>query len=122
MPISSINPATREVLQTFAHLTNHHLEQKLARAAEAFREYRRTSFAERTSMMKRAAEILENEKYKFARLMTLEMGKPIKAAVQEAEKCAWVCSSTLQMCRNALSRLRTSSVARDFPMGRFRLC
>ncbi len=42
-------------------------------------------------MMLRAAEILENEKKEFARLMTVEMGKPIKAAVQETEKCAWVC-------------------------------
>ena len=41
--------------------------------------------------MLRAAEILESEKKDFARLMTLEMGKPINAAVQEAEKCAWVC-------------------------------
>jgi len=42
-------------------------------------------------MMLRVAEILEKEKNDFARLMTTEMGKPIKAAVQEAEKCAWVC-------------------------------
>ena len=42
-------------------------------------------------MMMRAAEILENEKQEFARMMTLEMGKPIKGAVQETEKCAWVC-------------------------------
>jgi succinate-semialdehyde dehydrogenase/glutarate-semialdehyde dehydrogenase len=41
--------------------------------------------------MQRAAEILENEKEAFARTMTLEMGKPINAAMQEAEKCAWVC-------------------------------
>lgn len=41
--------------------------------------------------MLRAAEILEQEKQSFARTMTLEMGKPINAAVQEAEKCAWVC-------------------------------
>src|SRR5436190_4172792 len=42
-------------------------------------------------MMARAAEILETEKDNFAQLMTMEMGKPIKAAVSEAEKCAWVC-------------------------------
>jgi len=91
MPISSINPATGEVLQTFDALNERQIEEKIARAAETFREHRRTSFANRAEKMSRAAEILEREKHTFARTMTLEMGKPINAAVQEAEKCAWVC-------------------------------
>jgi succinate-semialdehyde dehydrogenase/glutarate-semialdehyde dehydrogenase len=91
MPISSINPATGEVLQTFDSLTEQQLEERIARSVEAFREHRRSSFSERSEKMTRAAEILENEKKSFARTMTLEMGKPINAAVQEAEKCAWVC-------------------------------
>jgi succinate-semialdehyde dehydrogenase / glutarate-semialdehyde dehydrogenase len=91
MPISSINPATGEVLQTFDSLTEQQREEKIARAAEAFRGHRRSSFAERSEKMMRAAEILESEKKSLARTMTLEMGKPINAAVQEAEKCAWVC-------------------------------
>jgi succinate-semialdehyde dehydrogenase / glutarate-semialdehyde dehydrogenase len=91
MPISSINPATGEVLQTFDSLTEQQLEEKISHAADAFREHRLSSFAERSEKMMRAAEILESEKKSFARTMTLEMGKPINAAVQEAEKCAWVC-------------------------------
>src|SRR5256714_7682765 len=91
MPISSINPATGEVLQTFDSLTEQQLEERIARSVEAFREHRRSSFSERAEKMTRAAETLENEKKSFARTMTLEMGKPINAAVQEAEKCAWVC-------------------------------
>jgi succinate-semialdehyde dehydrogenase/glutarate-semialdehyde dehydrogenase len=91
MPISSINPATGEVLQTFDPLSEQQLEVKIARAAETFLEHRRTSFLARAEKMLRAAEILESEKTSLARTMTLEMGKPIKAAVQEAEKCAWVC-------------------------------
>src|SRR3989440_1627685 len=91
MPISSINPATDEVLETFDSLTEPQLEERIARGVEAFREHRLSSFVERSEKMMRAAEILENEKKSFARTMTLEMGKPINAAVQEAEKCAWVC-------------------------------
>src|SRR5437764_1715955 len=91
MPISSINPATGEILQAFDSLNEQQLEKKLARAAETSREHRLTSFADRAEKMMRAAEILESEKKSFARTMTLEMGKPVNAAVQEAEKCAWVC-------------------------------
>jgi succinate-semialdehyde dehydrogenase/glutarate-semialdehyde dehydrogenase len=91
MPISSINPATGEVLQTFDALNEQQLEERIARAAEIFLAHRRTSFADRAEKMMRAAEILDNEKQTFARTMTLEMGKPLNAAVQEAEKCVWVC-------------------------------
>lgn len=91
MPIASINPTTGETLQTFDALTAPQLEEKLQLAADTFRTYRRTVFAQRTRLMLRAAEILETRKHEFAKVMTLEMGKPIKAAVSEAEKCALVC-------------------------------
>ena len=91
MPISSINPATGEVLKTFEALNKRELEEKLSRAAGVFRAHRRATFQDRAAMMNRAAEILESEKKSLARTMTLEMGKPINAAIQEAEKCAWVC-------------------------------
>ena len=91
MPIASINPATGETLKTFGPLSEAQLDEKLQLAHETFHDYRRTSFAGRAPMMLRAAEILETEKKDFARVMTLEMGKPINAAVQETEKCAWVC-------------------------------
>src|SRR6202165_3425887 len=91
MAIATTNPATGEVLKTFEPLTAAQIEQKLQLATTAFRNHRRTPFAERASKMIRAAEILENEKDECARLMTLEMGKPLKAAVAEALKCAAGC-------------------------------
>lgn len=91
MPIASNNPATGEVLQTFDSLNQSQIEERLSRAVETFRDHRRTTFSERAEKMLRAAEILETEKQSFARTMTLEMGKPVNAAVQEAEKCALVC-------------------------------
>ena len=91
MSIASINPADGKTIKTFEPLTETQLDEKLQRAAETFRRYRHTPLAEREAMMTRAAEILEAEKRDFARLMTTEMGKPILAAVGEAEKCALVC-------------------------------
>src|SRR5256885_64063 len=67
MPISSINPATGEVLKTFEALNKRELEEKLSRAAAVFREHRRATFHDRAAMMNRAAEILESEKKRFAR-------------------------------------------------------
>jgi succinate-semialdehyde dehydrogenase/glutarate-semialdehyde dehydrogenase len=91
MAIATTNPATGEVLKTFEPLTAAELEQKLQLAASAFQDHRRTSFADRAMRMMRVAEILEKEKEECARLMTLEMGKPLKAAVAEALKSATGC-------------------------------
>jgi len=91
MPIASINPADGGTVKTFQALDTEQINEKLQRAEECFRSYRRVILAERESMMLRAAEILETEKDALARLMTTEMGKPLKAAIGEIEKCAWVC-------------------------------
>ncbi len=89
--MASVNPATGETMAMLETLTDHQLEQRLARAVEAFAAYRRTSFADRERWMRRAAEVLETKQDQYARLMTLEMGKPIGAAVEEVLKCARGC-------------------------------
>jgi len=91
MAIASINPATRQVLKTFEALSDSQIEEKLQRAAQAFSKHRKLPFAERARMMMKAAEILENEKQAHAKLMTTEMGKTFRSAVDEASKCAWAC-------------------------------
>jgi succinate-semialdehyde dehydrogenase/glutarate-semialdehyde dehydrogenase len=91
MPIQTINPATGETLETFDALTSARVEEKLAKADAAFRAHRRTSWDQRRTWMQRAAEILEAEKHELGRLMTTEMGKTLRSAVAEAEKCAWAC-------------------------------
>ncbi|HEX8088551.1 MAG TPA: NADP-dependent succinic semialdehyde dehydrogenase [Blastocatellia bacterium] len=91
MAIATINPATGETLKTFEPLSDPELEKKLQLALDTFRDYRRTPFRERAQKMTRAAEILDSGKEEFGRIMTTEMGKPIKAARAEAEKCALVC-------------------------------
>ncbi len=89
--MKSVNPATGETFRTFEELNDAELEARLTRAAAAFPAHRSLPWAERARRMQRAAAILESEKQSFGRIMTLEMGKPIGAAVAEAEKCAWAC-------------------------------
>src|SRR5437588_8561357 len=91
MPIASIDPSTGKTLKTFEALSETEIESKISLATEAFTRHRRTSFSERAEKMMSAAKVLEDEKKEFSITMTEEMGKPIKAAVAEVEKCAWVC-------------------------------
>jgi succinate-semialdehyde dehydrogenase / glutarate-semialdehyde dehydrogenase len=91
MPIATTNPATGEVIQTFQPLSPTQIEQKLQLSVTAFDGGQKTPFAERARRMLKAADILDRDKDKFAHLMTLEMGKPYKAAAAEAVKCAGGC-------------------------------
>jgi succinate-semialdehyde dehydrogenase/glutarate-semialdehyde dehydrogenase len=91
MAIATINPATGQLVQSFEPLTSAQIEAKLALAAATFPTFRKLSFAERAVMMNEAAAILESDKEELGRLMTLEMGKTFRSAVDEAVKCAWAC-------------------------------
>lgn len=91
MTIATVNPATGQIIRTFSPLSEPELDARLQCAADAFLRYRRTPIAERTRLLQRAAEILDSDKEKFGRIMVVEMGKTLKAAVEEAEKCAWGC-------------------------------
>jgi succinate-semialdehyde dehydrogenase / glutarate-semialdehyde dehydrogenase len=122
MGITTINPTTGEALKKFDELTTDQLETKLELAANTFRSYRHTPFADRARMMSRAAEILENEKHEFGRVMTIEMGKPLKAAISEAEKCALVCryyaeNAERQLANQVVETNAKQSYVRFQPLG-----
>jgi succinate-semialdehyde dehydrogenase/glutarate-semialdehyde dehydrogenase len=91
MAIASINPVTGELLKTFTPLSDAELEQKIALADHTFATYRRSKFADRSRWMYQAADILEAKKTELAIIMTLEMGKTLKSAIAEVEKCAHLC-------------------------------
>ena len=91
MAIATINPATGETLRTFTPLDAAAIEAALARAAAAAPRWRRTPVGERVAVLSRAAVILDRESESFGRLMTLEMGKLLRAGIDEAKKCAVGC-------------------------------
>ena len=88
MPITTTNPVTGETLRTFDALSDQEIEARIARAAAAFRGYRKTTFAQRAEWMHAAAGSLEAKADDIAALVTLEMGKTLKAANAEVLKCA----------------------------------
>src|SRR5438445_12010993 len=89
--IASINPATDEVLRTFQPHTAAQVDEAIAEAHAAFMAWRERSFAQRAVPMKKLAALLRERSDRYARLMTIEMGKPIAEAKAEIEKCAWGC-------------------------------
>src|ERR1700676_3999981 len=91
MPSASVKPASGETLKQFSALRPAQIEEKLAKAAHAFQRHRRTSFAQRADWMMAAAQLLEQEKERLARIMTLEMGKLLRAGIEEATKCVRGC-------------------------------
>jgi succinate-semialdehyde dehydrogenase/glutarate-semialdehyde dehydrogenase len=89
--LQTVNPATGEPGRSY---DPHSLDDARAAAAaahRAFLEWRRTSFAERSTVMHKAASVLRERKDEFARLMTEEMGKTFDDGRAEIEKCAFQC-------------------------------
>ena len=91
MSLQSVNPATGEILETFAATSSPELDRIVAQSHAAFLEWRRVPFTARAERMREAARTLRRRRAEFARTMTLEMGKPITQGEAEADKCAWVC-------------------------------
>jgi succinate-semialdehyde dehydrogenase/glutarate-semialdehyde dehydrogenase len=89
--MDSINPATEEIMKSFAPHTKEQIAQALVQASETQRRWRRVSFEDRSRLMKKAAELLRQNKAMLAGIITSEMGKPIVEAEAEVEKCAWNC-------------------------------
>lgn len=88
MPIATVNPATGETIKTYDALGEEEIERRLATAESTFRTYRTTSLDERARLLRRAADLLDEDAEDVAYAMTTEMGKPIKQARAEAAKCA----------------------------------
>jgi acyl-CoA reductase-like NAD-dependent aldehyde dehydrogenase len=90
-PITSVNPATEEVLARFDPFTPEEVDRALDEAQDAFTAWRERSIAERAVPMRRLAALLRERADRYGRLITIEMGKPIAEAKAELEKCAFGC-------------------------------
>src|SRR5689334_20941960 len=91
MPIESINPATGETLERYDEMTRPQVGAAIDSAHAAFLEWRKTTFAVRAEPMRKAAALLRERAREYGKLMALEMGKPIRDGIAEAQKCATGC-------------------------------
>ena len=91
MPYISLNPATNKTLKTYTSWDSHHLATALEQAHDAQRTWAQTTFSARAELMNRAAMLLHERCNEYARLMAVEMGKPLREGRAEVEKCALAC-------------------------------
>jgi len=91
MPIKSVNPATGETLEEYDEMTPEEVEGVIEKSHRAFLDWRKTTFADRSRLMKKTAQVLRAGADGYAKLMAQEMGKPVTGGRAEIEKCAWGC-------------------------------
>jgi succinate-semialdehyde dehydrogenase/glutarate-semialdehyde dehydrogenase len=110
MSFASVNPATGQTIENIPTDDQSRVEEKIDRAGETFRQWRRRPVTERAALMQAAAAELRARSDTYARAMTLEMGKPITQSRAEVEKCAWVCA---YYAEHAQDMLAPESIASD---------
>jgi succinate-semialdehyde dehydrogenase/glutarate-semialdehyde dehydrogenase len=87
----TVNPATGEPGRSYDQHSLDDAHAAAAAAHKAFLDWRRTSFADRAAVVRKAGELLRARKDEYARLMTEEMGKTLDDGRAEIEKCALNC-------------------------------
>lgn len=91
MKFQSINPYNNQILAEYNEQSESELNASISKSEVAFNIWREWTYAQRAEVMLNAAKILKRNVEKYARTISLEMGKPINEARGEVNKCAWVC-------------------------------
>jgi len=99
MALESINPATGGRLDSYAEMSRDAVADAIRQTHEAFIGWRSRSFDERAKPMREAARLLRERAELYGRLMAMEMGKPLKDGIAEAQKCA-VLRALRRPCRS----------------------
>ena len=111
--ITSSNPANEQILGTYEFHTKDQVEASVKKAVSAQRDWARQSVESRCSLLPRVAAVLRKNKAQYARIITLEMGKPIAEAEGEIEKCAWTCEFYAQAAPRFLADQAVASNASE---------
>ncbi len=109
--LSTINPATEQVLNEYEGFTRHDLENTVNKSRRSFSEWH-ANIDNRAAFLYNFAHYFRKDKERLARLVTLEMGKPIKESRSEVDKCAWAMEYYADYGRNFISDEITNTDAR----------
>ena len=89
--IETINPATGKVIAKYQNMTDDQIREKVSNARLALQGWKNLDIGERCSITRNLGRVMRKNKDAYAKLITEEMGKPIRQAIAEVEKCAWLC-------------------------------
>jgi succinate-semialdehyde dehydrogenase/glutarate-semialdehyde dehydrogenase len=103
MALQTINPSTGKIEKTFKEHTSEEVSKIIDSVDKTFNTWRGVQYSERKKLMMNAAKILRDKKDYYGKILTIEMGKPIKQAIAEVEKCAWVCEYYAENSEKLLS-------------------
>ncbi|MHC1726726.1 MAG: NAD-dependent succinate-semialdehyde dehydrogenase [Syntrophobacteraceae bacterium] len=110
MKLRSINPYSGEITREFEPLSFEACEKAVVRGKKAFGEWRKLQITERVAPLAKLATIFREKKRQYAEIATTEMGKPIRQAMAEIEKCALACDYYHQ---NSEKFLRDETIATE---------
>ncbi len=110
MLLETINPATEKMLTSYKTIGNKKITEIIRQVHSDFLEWKNVSIEKRKKLMLNVAQVLRNNKYRYAEILTLEMGKPITQAIAEIEKCAWVVE---HYAKNAKTMLAKENIKTD---------
>lgn len=99
----TINPATGKVIADYYNMSNDEVSGKIKNARIAFQNWKKLDISERTSYIRRLARVIRKNKDEYARLVTEEMGKPVRQSIAEIEKCIWACDYYAEHAESFLS-------------------
>ena len=89
--VETVNPATGKVIAKYQNMTDHQIREKVKNARSALKGWKNLDIGERCSLTRNLGRIMRRNKSEYAKLITEEMGKPVRQATAEVEKCAWLC-------------------------------
>ncbi len=89
MKFHTINPATEEIIDEYELMPQERVLEVAKKSSHAFNEWKKLGVSERSKYFRKLARVLRANKEKYSKIMTAEMGKPIKQSLSEVEKCAW---------------------------------
>jgi len=89
--LQSINPYNQRVIQNYKEHSQDEINSIIYETDGTFSEWKHTSFDTRSELLNNTASILKKNIEIYSKIITMEMGKPIRESSTEIEKCAWVC-------------------------------